>query len=105
MYTTKNWEALVFEGVGSKHKVKPLPVTEDEAIVVEIVRRERDSDGEGYESDNGNCYVIFQVGNRFFKKSFSESSFDENEIWFYGDNVDEVFGTVETTIAFRPKES
>ena len=104
MYTTKNWDALVFQGVGSKHTVKPLPVTEDEATVVFIQRRPRDEDGEGYEG-GAICYVIFQVGNRFFKKEFSEGSFNENDLYFWENSpVEEVFGEVQTTITFVPKE-
>lgn len=102
MYTTKNWDALVFGGVGSKHEVKPEAVVGTEATVVEVVRRARDSYGEGYEGDSGG-YVIFQVGDRFFRRNFSESSFDESELFWWAD-VEEVFGEVETTIAFRPKE-
>lgn len=103
MYTTNDWDALVLDGVGSKHEVKPLPVTSDTATVVAIRRRLRDEDGEGYEGDWGNCYVIFQVGDRFFKKTFSEGSFNDRDLYFY-DDVEEVFGEVVTTIAFRPKE-
>lgn len=102
MYETKNWNALVFQGVGSKHQVKPLPVTEDTATVVDIRRRERDDDGEGYEGDWGTCYVIFQVGDRFFRKSFSESSFNENDLW-WNDDIEEVQGEVTTTTVFKLK--
>jgi hypothetical protein len=102
-YTTNDWEAMVFGGVGSTHKVKPLPVTEDTATVVELRRRERDRYGEGFEGDGG-CYVIFQVGNRFFKKKFWESSYSENDVNFYNDEVEEVFGEVKTVTTFIPKE-
>lgn len=103
MYTTKSWEAMVYGGVGSTHAVKPLPVTEDTATVVEVRRRDRDSYGEGYEGDR-EAYIIFQVGNRFFKKNFWESSFNTDDIDFFDDDIEEVYGEVITTIAFRPKE-
>lgn len=102
MYETKNWDALVLNGVGSKHEMKPIPVTGDTATVIEIRRRDRDEDGEGYEGDNGNSYVIFQVGDRFFKRAFSEGSFSEYDLYWWAD-VEEVYGEVETTIKFRPK--
>lgn len=102
MFETKNWDAMVLQGVGSKHEVKPLPITSHEATVVEIRRRDRDEDGEGFEGDGGNCYVIFQVGDRFFKRAFSEGSFSEYDLYWWAD-VEEVYGEVVTTIAFRPK--
>jgi hypothetical protein len=93
---------MVYEGVASTHKVKPLPVTEDTATVVEVVRRARDSYGEGYEGE-GSGYLIFQVGNRYFKKTFYESSYSD-EITFWDNDVEEVFGQVKTVMTFIPKE-
>lgn len=104
MYTSKNWDLMVFNGVGSKHTVEPLPTTGSVATVVDLKRRERDEDGEGYESDRNRGYVVFQVGDRFFKRSFGESSFNQNELYWWGD-IEEVFGEVTTTIAFKPKGS
>jgi hypothetical protein len=102
MYTAKNWDLFVLNGVGSKHEVEPVPTTGFTATVVDLRRRERDEDGEGYEGGDPNCYVIFQVGDRFFRRYFSESSFDENELWWYKD-VEEVFGEVKTTTTFKLK--
>jgi hypothetical protein len=104
MYEAKNWEAMVLEGVGSQHPVKPIPLTEDTATVVEVRRRARDDDGEGYEGDGGNCYIIFQVGNRFFRKWFSEGSFNEYDLYFWNNEVEEVFGEVKVQMTFIPKE-
>lgn len=104
MYTTDDWESMVFDGLGSTHKVKPVPVTEATATVVEVRRRARDEDGEGYEGDWGNSYVIFKVGNRFFKKSFSEGSFNDRDLYFYDDDVEEVYGEVKTVMTFIPRE-
>ena len=102
MFETNNWDDMVFDGVGSKHAVRPVAPTSTEATVVEVVRRERDSYGEGYEGDSGNCYVIFQVGDRFFKRAFYESSYSDADISWW-DDVVEVFGEVVVTTAFRPK--
>lgn len=102
MYETKNWDALVLQGVGSKHEMTPTPVKADTATVVDIARRARDDDGEGFEGEGGNCYVIFQVGDRFFKRTFNEGSFSEYDLYWWSD-VEEVYGEVETTIKFRPK--
>ena len=103
MYTTNNWEALVNQGVGSTHTVKPISTNEEVATVVEIKRRERDSYGEAYEGE-GDAYVIFQVGSRFFRKKFWESSYNEYDLTFWDDEPEEVFGQVKTTTIFVPKE-
>lgn len=102
MYIAKNWDAMVYGGVGSTHSVSPLPVTEDIATVVHVERRARDSYGEGYEGE-GAGYLIFQVGTRFFKKNFYESSYHD-EITFWDDDVEEVKGEVKTVMTFVPKE-
>lgn len=94
---------MVFDGVGSQHQVEPRPVDSDTATVVFIQRRDRDSYGEGFEGDGSSGYFIFQVGNRFFKKSFHESSFNEMDLDFWDDPI-EVFGEVKTEITFIPKE-
>jgi hypothetical protein len=102
LYTTENWDSMVDNGVGSTHTVKPISMTEDTATVVFIKRRDRDRYGEAYEGDN-ECFLIFQVGNRFFKQKFGESSYHDDEFYFY-DAPEEVFGEVKTVITFVPKE-
>ena len=103
MYKANDWEEMVLGGVGSTHKVTPLATTEETATVVEVKRRERDSYSEGYEGEGGG-YVIFQVGDRFFKKEFYESSFNEY-FSFWDDDVEEVYGEVRSVMTFVPKEN
>lgn len=42
--------------------------------------RERDSYGEAYEGE-GECYLIFEVDGKFFKKHGYESSYDSDVDW------------------------
>jgi hypothetical protein len=99
MYTTDNWDAMFRSGLGSKHNVVPL-AQGTEATVVEVHNRPTDGYGDYLQSED-EIYVIFQVGNRFFKKTGRMDSYDEIRSW--DGPVTEVFGTTKTVIVFVPK--
>jgi len=101
MYVSNNWTEMFEGGIGSKHSVAPLDNTV-EATVVEIKGRERDPfNGEGYQGYD-ECYIIFQVGDRFFMKTGSESSYEEEFDW--DGPVTEVFGEAKTVTIFKRKK-
>jgi hypothetical protein len=99
MYASDNWDAMFTRGLGSQHKVVPL-AQGTEAIVVE--RHERPTDGYGdYLQSDDEIYVIFQVGDRFFKKTGRMDSYDEIRTW--DGPVTEVFGETKQVTVFVPK--
>lgn len=101
MYLSNNWNDMFDSGAGSKHKVVPSNVS-DEAEVLEVKGRYRDPYGEALQGDE-ECYIIFRVGERFFKKTGWESSYgDEDRHW--DGPVTEVFGSTKTITVFVPKE-
>jgi hypothetical protein len=99
MYTTDNWNRLFRGGVGSTHKVVPL-AQGTEATVLEVHERPSDNYGEYFQGDD-EVYIIFQVGDRFFKKTGRMDSYDEILTW--DGPVTEVFGTTKTVTVFVPK--
>jgi hypothetical protein len=87
-------------GLGTSHKVIPV-ATGTDATVVEVKKRAYDERyGEYFQGDD-EVYIIFQVGNRFFKKTGTMDSYDENFSW--DGPVVEVFGTTKTVTVFVPK--
>ena len=101
MYLSDNWNQMFEEGAGSKHEVVPV-TTGNEAEVLEVSGRPRDKYGEAYQDDD-ECYIIFRVGDRFFKKTGYESSYGDEERSWNGP-VTEVFGETKTVTVFVPKK-
>lgn len=100
MYVSNDWDELFDGGVGSTHKVTPLSTTVD-CEVLEIHARPRDRWGEAEQGED-ECYIIFRVGDRFFKKTGFESSYDEDRSW--NGDVTEVFGSTKTITIFEPRK-
>lgn len=98
MYVSNNWDRLYEAGAGTVHKVAPVDQSLN-ATILEVRSRPKDPEGEAYQYDD-ECYIIFQVGDRFFKKTGTESSYDEERYW--DGPVVEVFGTTKTVTVFVP---
>lgn len=93
MYVANDWDNL-FEG----RNIKVSPVEESRtAEFVEAKGRETDSYGEYYQGDD-EIYVIFKVGDRYFKKFGYQSSYG-GRTWDGG--VIEVFPETKTVTVFR----
>lgn len=76
MYTNVDWEGLRYGRV----------VRNDEGNVISFVEfngRERDSYGEAYEGE-GECFLIFSDGDKFYKKHGYESSYENDVDWSWG---------------------
>jgi hypothetical protein len=99
MYVSNNWQKMFDAGLGTSHKVIPVNLGTD-ATVVEVKKRETDHYGEYYQGDD-EVYIIFQVGDRFFKKTGTMDSYDEDFSW--DGPVVEVFGSTKTVTVFVPK--
>jgi hypothetical protein len=100
MYASDDWNAMFDAGLGSTHKVVPL-AQGTEAKVVEVRNRPKDGYYDEYLQGDDEIYVIFQVGDRFFKKTGTLSSYDEIRTW--DGPVTEVFGTTKQVTVFVPK--
>lgn len=100
MYVSNNWTEMFEAGIGSKHSVAPLDNTV-EATVVDVKGRLRDPHGEAFEGDD-ECHIVFQVGDRFFMKTGSESSYEEEFDW--DGPITEVFGETKTVTIFKRKK-
>lgn len=98
MYVANDWDKLFQGGVGTTHKVVPV-ATGTDAVILEVHGRPKDQYGEAMQGDE-ECYIIFQVGDRFFKKTGYEDSYDEERTW--NGPVVEVFGTTKTVTVFVP---
>lgn len=99
MYATNDWDELFRGGLGYVADVYPL-VNPGQATVVEIHERATDGYGEPLQGED-EIYIIFEVDGRFFKKTGSQGSYDENRSW--DGSVREVFGSTKTITVFVPK--
>ena len=99
MYVANNWQKLFDGGLGATHKVAPV-ATGTDATVVEIHTRAWDERYSEYVQGDDEVYIIFQVGDRFFKKTGTMSSYDE--VFSWDGPVVEVFGTTKTVTVFVP---
>jgi hypothetical protein len=79
MYLVNDWTAL---SRGKPQPAIPLNAT-GTAELVKFVERPSDRWGE-YHQDERECYVIFKVGDRFFKKTGDQSSYGDEIDWSYG---------------------
>lgn len=93
MYTSSKWDSL-FEG--SSVQVQPLANGTD-AEYVDSKGRETDSYGDYIEGDT-EIWVIFKVGERYFKKFGYQSSYGGRE-WDGG--CVEVFPETKTITVFK----
>lgn len=100
MYVSNNWQAMFDGGLGSAHKVVPVAQGTD-ATVVEVKTRAIDSRYGEYVQGDDEVYIIFKVGDRFFKKTGTMDSYDENFSW--DGPVTEVYGTTKTVTVFVPR--
>jgi len=100
MYVMNNWQRMFDGGVGTTHKVVPV-ATGTDATVVEVKTRTVDTRYGEYLQGDDEVYVIFQVGDKFFKKTGTMDSYDENFSW--DGPVVEVFGTTKTVTVFVPR--
>lgn len=99
MYASNDWNSLAWGSPGRKFKVNELgPVVEAE--LVEFQNRPKDRWDEPIQGED-ECHIIFKVGDRYFKKTGHESSYDEVISW-NGDVV-EVFAETKTVYEFRTK--
>lgn len=97
MYTAKN--AYVWENLAAGRPVEVFPVA-TEPVTAEFVQfkdREKDHYGD-YLQDDREMFVIFKVGDRYFKKYGDKSSYGD-EAWD-GECV-EVFPTTKTIQVFE----
>lgn len=102
MYLSNNWQKLYDSGLGSTHDVVPQ-ATGTKATVVEVKSRAYNEGYGEYVQGDDEVYVIFQVEDRFFKKTGSMSSYDEVYAW--DGPVTEVFGHTKSITVFVPKGS
>lgn len=100
MYLSNNWHKMFEAGLGSSHKVIPV-ATGTDATVVEVKTRAYDERYGEYLQGDDEVYVIFQVGDKFFKKTGTMSSYDE--VFSWDGPVVEVFGTTKTVTVFVPR--
>lgn len=99
MYASNEWDRLDYRPAGTKFKVNELgPVVEAE--LVEFSHREKDRWNEPIQGED-ECHIIFKVGDRYFKKTGYESSYDEVISW--NGEVIEVFPETKTVYEFRSK--
>ena len=94
MYASNNWDHL---SAGRSIQVAPLNETV-QAEYVSFKDRDKDSYGDYYQGDD-TVYVIFKVGDRFFKKIGYKSSYSEQMTWD-GECI-EVFPKTKTIQVFE----
>lgn len=97
MYIVENWAAL---SQGRSQPAIPI-VASGTAELVEFKERPQDHYGEYLEGER-ECYVIFKVGDRYFKKTGDQSSYGDEIDWSYGNPV-EVFPKVVEVTTFTEK--
>lgn len=99
MYVANNWDNLFYGKVGSKHEVIPAE-TKAVAEIIETKARVTDFYGDFVQGED-DVYVIFKVGDRFFKKTGTMGSYDDEISW--SGPVVEVFAEAKTVYEFRSK--
>lgn len=96
MYAANSWDDLWDNG---KTQVSPL-IDTSVAVLVSKTERERDSYGD-YNEGDGEIYMVFQVGDRFFRKEGYQSSYGDDRSW--DGAVVEVFPREFTSVVYEVK--
>lgn len=96
MYAANSWDELWEKG---KTLVTPLTDTTT-AVLVSKTERETDSYGDFIQGE-GEVSMVFQVGDRFFKKTGYQGSYDDERSWDGG--VSEVFPVERTVVTYVSK--
>lgn len=99
MYASNDWDSLSWRGEGKTFKVNELG-PEQTAVCVEFNSRPVDHYDEPIQGED-ECSIIFKVGDRYFKKTGHQSSYDEVYAWT--GPVVEVFPEEKTVLTFRSK--
>lgn len=99
MYVAQDWSELDYAKPGKKFKVSELG-PEVDAELVERADRPKDHYGEPIQGED-EAYLIFKVGDRYFKKSGYQNSYGDETTW--NGRVTEVFAEEKTVLEFRSK--